>query len=364
MKKERQSNFELLRIIAMLMVVTLHFMGHGGILDNVKVFSTNFYIANLLQSFSIYAVNIYVLISAYFMCDSKITMEKVIKVWTQVVFYTVGIYLALLLVGIIDFNIIELVKSFFPITLNQYSFVTAYIILMSLSPFLNKLINSMNKDEFKRLIIIVSMFVIILGVGFPINKVVGSYVSNFIILYFISAYIKRYLQNKLNNKYSLLLYVCSSLLIFIGRILLFMMDKGNSASALLSYRFILVVLGSIGLFTLFMNIKIKSKLINNVSILTFGVFLIHENYFIRKILYSEIFKIDTLYNSKYLILYTVISIFIVYIICSLIEYIRQVLFNIFKIDKISFKIIDGIIKFIKKLYKRIKEIILDRLMIS
>ena len=40
---ERQSNLELLRIIAMIMVITVHYVGHGRVLDNVEVFSLNFY---------------------------------------------------------------------------------------------------------------------------------------------------------------------------------------------------------------------------------------------------------------------------------------------------------------------------------
>lgn len=354
MKKERQSNLELLRIIAMLMVVSLHFMGHGGILDNVKVFSNNFFMANLIESFSIYAVNVYVLISAYFMCDSKVTTKKMINIWTQVVFYTLFIYLILLVAGIVDFNLIDAIRSLLPIIFNHYDFVTAYIVLMFLSPFLNKLINSMNKNEFNKLIITLLIFFVFLGIVFPIHLIVSNYLSPFIVLYFIAAYIKRYLQNKLNKKRSLLLYVGSSLLIFFGTIILYVLGLDQLKGNLLSYRFILVILGSIGLFTLFLNINIQSKLINNISALTFGVFLIHENNFIRSFLYSDIFKMDTLYNNNFLILFTIIFIFIVFLTSSLIEYLRRKIFNVLKVDKISFKIINSILNIIKTFYKACK----------
>ena len=39
----RKSNFELLRIVCMIMIVTLHTLGHGGALNNTNVFSANFF---------------------------------------------------------------------------------------------------------------------------------------------------------------------------------------------------------------------------------------------------------------------------------------------------------------------------------
>lgn len=354
MKKIRDSNFELLRIIAMIMVITLHFIVHGGILDNVRVLSLNFFVANLMESFSIYAVNLYILISAYFMCDLKMTIKKVVKIWIQVVFYTTIIYLSFSIIGIIKFNIVGLIESLLPIISNQYAFVTGYIVLLFLSPFLNKLINSMNKDEYNGLIIIFLIFFIILGVGLPIDNVLNSYIFNFIILYFIAAYIKKHIVNKFNKKYYLLLYIGCSLLIFAGRIALYIDGKGKYANLLLAYNSIFIILGSVGLFMFFINIKIQSKAINNISILTFGVYLIHDNSIIRNILYTKIFKIDTLYNNSGLILITIICILMVFVICSIIEYLRTLLFNILNINIIVINIIDEILKFIIGTANKIK----------
>lgn len=340
MKKERQSNFELLRIVAMLMVISLHFMGHGGILENVKLFSLNFYVANLIESLSIYAVNIYVLISAYFMCDSSITIEKILKVWTQVVFYTISIYLILVVGGMVEFNIINLIKSLFPVMFNQYSFVTAYIILMFLSPFLNKLIKTLNKDEFDKLMIVLFTFFIFLGLVLPIKTIVSNYITLLVVLYFIAAYTKKYLKNKITVKQSLLLYIGSSLLIFLGTIILYIVGLDQFKGDLISYQFILVIIGSIGLFTLFINMNIKSKIINNISVLTFGVFLIHDNNFLRRFIYSNIFRMGDLYNNKYLMIFTVLFIIILFSACSLIEYLRVKLFNVLKIDMVIFRIVD------------------------
>lgn len=63
----------------MIMVISLHYLGHGGVLYNADIFSVNFFVSNLIESLCIFAVNIYVLISAYFLCDSKVNYKKILS---------------------------------------------------------------------------------------------------------------------------------------------------------------------------------------------------------------------------------------------------------------------------------------------
>ena len=74
-KKERQLNYELLRIIAMLMIVSLHYLGKGGLLGNParQDMTAAGYTAWLAEAFCLVPVNVYVLISGYFGVDSDWT---------------------------------------------------------------------------------------------------------------------------------------------------------------------------------------------------------------------------------------------------------------------------------------------------
>lgn len=150
---ERQSNLELLRIIAMIMVITVHYVGHGRVLDNVEVFSLNFYVSNLMQAFTTFSVPIYVMISAYFMCEKEFKLKRVFKIWLQVFFYSISIYLLTLVLGLNEFSMLQFIKNILPIICNQYSFVTAYIMLLILSPFLNKVIEVFDKGLYEKLVI-------------------------------------------------------------------------------------------------------------------------------------------------------------------------------------------------------------------
>ncbi|MGL5821546.1 MAG: acyltransferase, partial [Sarcina sp.] len=84
----RESNFELGRIILMFMVITLHYLGHGGVLTNVAIGSFNFYISYFLEGLSIIAVNTFIIMFGYFQSKSSFKLYKVIKFYLMILFYS------------------------------------------------------------------------------------------------------------------------------------------------------------------------------------------------------------------------------------------------------------------------------------
>ena len=131
--------------------------------------------------------------------------------------------------------------------------------------------------------------------------------------------------------------------IFIGRILLYKINRGDIAYLLLKYNCVFVMGGSIALFILFKSIDLGvNKKINYISSLTFGVYLIHDNRYIRGILYDNILNTQRWFNSNYLIIDFIISVVAIFIVCCLIEYIRSIIFKILKLDTILIKIVDRI----------------------
>ena len=66
---KRDASLDLLRIISMMMVVCLHTVGWGGLVDGALIPGTaNWYLGNAMQALSLQAVNCFVLISGYFFC--------------------------------------------------------------------------------------------------------------------------------------------------------------------------------------------------------------------------------------------------------------------------------------------------------
>ena len=78
-KKKRNANIELLRLIAMGMVVVLHGMDKGRNLLNPGAYpSVNVFLAWLIESFSVVAVNVFILISGYFLVKSRVWVNNLV----------------------------------------------------------------------------------------------------------------------------------------------------------------------------------------------------------------------------------------------------------------------------------------------
>ena len=85
----------------------------------------------------------------------------------------------------------------------------------------------------------------------------------------------------------------------------------------------LVIIQSISYFLYFETLRIKNKKINILASVTLGVYLIHDNTYIRNIIYKAI-KINSnkMLTSSSLI-YILICTLLIFIVCSLIELIRH-----------------------------------------
>ena len=128
---------ELLRIVAMMMVVGLHYLNFGGILWSEAV--TNRRIAWGIEAFLFVAVNCYVLISGYFLVKAKaFHWSKVGALWAHTAFYALLFTLAAI-VYTGKWNLAGIVHSLLPIRYTMYWFVTAYMGMYILSPYLSRL---------------------------------------------------------------------------------------------------------------------------------------------------------------------------------------------------------------------------------
>ena len=125
----RLSNFELLRLLCMIMVLNLHsFSGYNngeGFLQALDFFR---------ESTSICAVDTFILISGYF--GIKWRKKGIFNLLFQVLFYSFTVYGVCVLTGILQFDRSEFFhcfKAFY----DSWGFITSYIFLYFVSPWLN-----------------------------------------------------------------------------------------------------------------------------------------------------------------------------------------------------------------------------------
>lgn len=333
-KKERQSNFELLRIISILMIITLHYFNGsmGGALDtnNLSNSHFNYYLVRFGESLCIVAVNCFILITGYFMYKSNtIKLRKVFNLVFTLIFYNVllcTISIVLKIPGY-DTNFYDnLFKSFFS---DGAWFVIIYIILYLLVPYINLVIKNINKKQHG---ILITIMLIVFSVypTFIDNITIldnGNGIISFIMLYFIGSYINKYNINKRKIWIYLIFYILMQAMTYILAI-----NDYNKIYPF-AYNTIFNVLGSVFLFLAFSKLNIKSKIINKISKHTLGIYLMHVNIFIRVYMWRTILKTGEYYTRNSLILNCVFSVLAVFIGGLIIDFIREKLFNV-TIEKI------------------------------
>lgn len=322
MQKERQSNFELLRIISCFMIIVLHYLNGdmGGALDNVIKGSLNYYIAYFIESLCIVGVNSFVLICGYFMIKkTEIYIGKIVKLFLTLLFYSLICLFIAIAFNIKDFTYKEFVLAIIPFLGGRRWFISTYIILFLLSPYINKLLNNISKKNYLIyliiLILIFSLWPTFLPYP-PVND--GGYgIINFILLYSIGGYFKLHTKKIPSKLTTIIMYIFFSILTTI-------MSFYNVGAW--NYNNIFNIMSSLSLFLLFNNIKIKSKYINNLSKLSFGIYILHSDPSLRNVFYSWM-RCSNYYDSIYFIVHLIICCLLSYIIFGIIDYIKEKIFE-------------------------------------
>lgn len=353
MKKERNLGIDLLRIISMCLVVLLHVLGRGGVLNNATVFSSHYAVAWFLEIMAYCAVNCYALISGYVGVSHKFKYSSIIGLWFRVVFYTTIISGLFFVVKPETISINNILRAFFPVLFNEYWYFTSYFCLFFFIPFLNILLEKLNKKMMKRLFItIVSIFSIFAMISpTDIFGLSGGYSVLWLsLLYLIGGYLKKYniFKNWSCKKLFYGFLGClfftwiSKMLIEIVTINIFGYVRGNML--LVSYFSITILCEAIFLLLLFSKIKIKrcKKFISYLAPLSFSVYIIHTHHLVWEFIMKNRF-VFILNYPIYLFPFLVVgSVLIIYAICTLIDIIRNFIFKKLKIKQLSEMIIQKI----------------------
>lgn len=353
----RQSNFELMRIAAMIMIVAHHFSVHGGFDFNQASVTFNQVWIQFLRFGGKIGVDIFVLLSGYFLVTAKkLNIKKIIRFWGQVFFYSVIFFIVFLLIFRNNLTTMELIKNtikdFMPITFRGAWFASTYFVLYLLSPYINRLIYSLDKRALEKLLLLMTVLWCILP-----TITTEQYQSNtfiiFVYLYILAGYLRLYDNKIINAKTAFGAAALISLLSFSVTLIcdFFGVGGGREGNLLASYATYLyeintipTILISLCIFIGFKNLKVKnSKIINKIASATFGVYLIHDNVHMREILWSHIFRCSDYSNSKLLVLYSIFVITVVFLTGTIIELIRIKI-----VEKQYIKFIDWLEGAIKK----------------
>lgn len=195
MKQPRNCAFDIARIVAMFLIVSSHFLGHGGFANNMT--GANFVFGRILTSLFNPSVNLFVLIGAYFTCTSKkLKWQRLAKLYAQVWIYSMTLFVVFLSIyGKESFSWNWLLSSLFPVICGKYWFFSAYIFMMLASPLLNVVIARIDKKTHFAACAVFIVLGILAGDVHVLPQLAmgdGYNVIWFIMLYFIAAFVRKY----------------------------------------------------------------------------------------------------------------------------------------------------------------------------
>lgn len=298
--QERKSNLELLRILAMFGVIVLHYNSNGGVggFTYAPEGSLNYYMLYFLEAIAISSVNLFVLITGYFMCESlKRDTIKPFKLLVQVILFREAGFVLAYMLGVLSTGrsflskdlVIGLLTSLVP---NNY-FVILYIALYMVSVYLNKVLKALDEGKLRQMLIIlvvlfsvwttlVDVLCATTGLEFIGLSTVGidgaqkGYtVVNFLLMYCIGAYLRSISHKSYNTGKMVTLYLISLVLITVWSLPNFVFSD-KLAPVAWEYCNPLVIGSAVLCFLIFKQLKIKqSKIINNIAKGSFTVYLAH-----------------------------------------------------------------------------------------
>lgn len=297
-KKRRMANYELLRILAMVMVVVMHFLSRSGSLPVLGEPLTSVRVTGaLIEAFCLVAVNTYLLLSGYLGVNNSFKPSKAAALLCQLWFYALLIPFALALLGIpvkaSELGIYGLVQYLFPIETEHYWFATSYFMLYLLTPVLNRAAQDMTQRQFG--IVLAGLLILFGGiksvspVGFAFDRY-GYDLPWFICVYLTGAYLRLYKKERA-PKEGWLLYAGSCLLGFgVNLAMWFLAGRQDSFSYYFTvpyhYNFLPCLAGAVGLLYGFSGLSLKegalAETVRRLGSLSFGVYLFHEHIDLRE----------------------------------------------------------------------------------
>ena len=294
----RMINMEVLRCLAMMMVVVLHYLGKGNLLPELSGTDMNVtgIAAWVLEAFCIVAVNVYMMISGYFLYTSSFKLSRLLQLWVQVWTYSVLMGILAVITGWIPAAEVDthyFLTLLFPVTMDHYWFMTAYIFLYLLLPFLGACVRRMSKQQMQiALALLLGVFCVIKTV-LPVRletDAKGYDCLWYVCVFLTAAYIRRFGFRFLESKVRAWGFYVAACLAIVAEAFVFRQVYLRTGSLGLilkisyEYNHLFPFLAAVGLFCAFLQVKAEGRfagMLAKAAPFTLGVYLLHENMGVR-----------------------------------------------------------------------------------
>lgn len=333
---KRNYGIDLLRIVSMCLIVTIHILLQGGMSHSVDKGSFVYGYLVFCQAIAYCCVDCYALISGYVGVKSDYKYYKTVLLWLQVLFYSLLITVLFSLFSAEPVTKKDWLTACFPITKRAYWYATAYVALSLFFPFLNKMLLVLSKKQLVALaatvLLLFSVVQILAGKEiFITNK--GYSLLWLAALYLVGGAVRLLrLDEIIGRVKGAAMTVAGIVLSFISEYIpTAVQNKKSGLLGSYNYVYFSVLLTALGMLILFSNLRLRKKAavqcIAFLSPLSFSVYLIHAHPLIWSHLLKDRFAGLTAMPFPLMLLAMIGVIFAVYLVCSLLDLPRYQLFR-------------------------------------
>ena len=324
----RNVNLDLLRVLSMLLIILLHSIDHSGVLE---AGSDLFFIRFEYMLVQV-CVNCYVMLSGYFLVTSRFRISKLVQLWMETVFYALTIKAIFMAAGAVPFSALSLISCLFPFLTGRYWFVTIYVGMYLLSPFLDIAIRAMDKKTHAMLNVLLGILFSVWSSIWPtiagMNSGGGWGLAWFVVLYFAAAWLRLYYTPTGKWLWQLLVWIGLSAAVA-G-----VYCKGAGISSFIQtitgnwykYNSLPAYIITIALFTGFMNVSIRgcrfAGIISTLAASTFGVYLIHAHANLSPWIWEKL-NMPGLMKQPGFVLKQIGIVLGIFLICTGIDFLRK-----------------------------------------
>lgn len=338
--QKRNANIEIMRMMCMFLIIIHHAVLYSDVLSNSGV-SMNKYIAAILYIGGKYGANVFLAITAYFLMDKTFHLKRVLCVWKTTFFYGVLFFILNIFVGFRAFELRDICETILPISYKAYWFVTTYVALVMLSPFLNFLIHKLGKKALGVLVVICAGMVTIPATFLPgANPYVDeSHLFLGVSIYLAVGFYKKWIELENDSNTSQMLKInrlrafgggiaCFGFLwMVLSAILIITLNKASLNGHItywMSGEALPMLMFSLGTSVVVFNKPVKeNKFVSAISGGTFDIYLIHMNHFVYMWLWNKIIRVQDYYRTPLFLIRMLGVGTLVFLVCIVIGNIRK-----------------------------------------
>ena len=329
--ERRNVGLDLARIVFMFLIVLRHGTFQSGATAQEAVLKANYLLGVAINDVTATAVNGFVLISAYFLCQQPFRFGRLVRLWIGIAFYSLVVLAVATVIGL-PLTPRQVIGGFLPISMGTYWFMSKYFLLVALSPFLNRVLMTLESRSFLALLgVLLVAYSLLPSVGIDTFSTGHGYsIGWFVVLYATAAYLRRF-GGEWTKLRSAAGYAVATAATFAWLGARFALKKqGVVLVAPDDYDFLPTYLASVFLFRFFAAVEVRPcalrRAVSWLAPLTLGVYLFHDNV-LKHVLWRDVLGIDRLSGSPFWCLGVLSCVTAVYAAGILVEAVRKRAFS-------------------------------------